>query len=133
MLRNSTDAVAHRAADKEIVRIGDHTTVLDLEQLRNVTLDDQEMMREIIAALIEDTERQLLSLGQAIQDCDSNRTARLAHYSKGACANVGARASAHLLHSIERLAANRDFSGCSASLTALAHELDHLRAEAACL
>jgi HPt (histidine-containing phosphotransfer) domain-containing protein len=54
---------------------------------------------------------------------------RLAHYSKGACANVGAQAAAATLLNIERRAAAGDFSGCTASLANLASEVERLRAE----
>ena len=87
-------------------------------------------MREIVAALIEDTVRQLPLLDEAIHAGDGPRAARLAHYSKGACANLGAQSSAYLLASIERTAAGGDFTRCSASLAALAMELDRLRGEA---
>ena len=105
-------------------------TVLDRRQLSNVTLDDEELMREIVAALIEDTARQLPLLADAISTGDGVRAARLAHYSKGACANLGAASSAYLLQAIERTAANGDFSSCSVSLAALMTELERLRVEA---
>jgi HPt (histidine-containing phosphotransfer) domain-containing protein len=116
-----------------IVQVSDRTPVLDLEQLRSVTLDDAELMREIVAALIDDTARQLSALGEAIRSGDGVRIARLAHYCKGACANVGAQASAHLLRSLERTAASGDFPACGAQLAALSGELDRLRVEAAAL
>ncbi len=103
--------------------------VLDLEQLRNVTLDDEELMREVVSALIDDTSRQIEALGRAIQQENSTECVRLAHYSKGACANVGARSSAALLQHIERRAAQGDFAGCGASLRCLSGELDKLRAQ----
>lgn len=107
--------------------------VLDLEQLRSVTLDDTELMREIVTALIDDTTLQLSALGEAIRDGDGVKVARLAHYCKGACANVGAQASAHLLRTLERTAANGDFPACGAQLAALSGELERLRVEAAAL
>jgi len=107
----------------------DTAVALDREQLRNVTLDDDELMREILAALIDDTSRQLVLLQSAVSEKDPQRTMRLAHYSKGACANVGANAAAHVLKRIEQDAARRDFQECSASLSTLALEIDRLRSE----
>ena len=52
---------------------------------------------------------------------------RLAHYSKGACANVGAAGAAAILRRIEQDAAASDFGGCGASLRHLAGEIDRLR------
>jgi len=104
--------------------------VLDRRQLANITLDDEELMREIVAALIEDTVRQLPLLDEAIHAGDGPRAARLAHYSKGACANVGAQAAAAVLKNIEKKAAENRFDECSASLGVLVLEVDRLRTEA---
>lgn len=78
--------------------------VLDLDQLREVTLEDADLMRELLAALIADTELQLPLLDRAIRGTDLQRCASLAHYCKGACANVGAKAAATVLAELERSA-----------------------------
>ena len=103
------------------------TAVLDREQLRDITLDDEDLMREILTALIDDTSRQIRLMESAIEEKDSKKTMRLAHYSKGACANVGAKAAATLLKHIENQASQGAFPECGSSLAALAHELDRLR------
>jgi HPt (histidine-containing phosphotransfer) domain-containing protein len=103
---------------------------LDLSQLRDISLDDRELMREIVSALIDDTSQQIPLLELAIRDEDAPRCARLAHYSKGACANVGAASAAALLKKIERDAGDRHFVACTESLAALAGELERLRLEA---
>jgi len=86
-------------------------------------------MREILLALIDDTSRQVPLLAAAIREEDSQRCVRLVHYSKGACANVGACAAAAVLKTMERQAAARQFSACSESLAALVSEMDRLRLE----
>ena len=102
-------------------------SVLDREQLRSVTLEDEELMREVLGALIDDTARQMSLLDAAIRRNDAGETMRLAHYSKGACANVGAQTTAALLQRIERLAARGEFAVCEESLRALGGELEKLR------
>jgi HPt (histidine-containing phosphotransfer) domain-containing protein len=104
--------------------------VLDRDQLREITLDDEDLMREILATLIDDTSRQIQLLDLAIREGDALRCMRLAHYSKGACANVGATAAADVCKNIERSAADGRFTECGASLAALAQELGRLRSEA---
>ncbi len=89
-----------------------------------------DMMRELLAVLIDDTSRQIGMLGDAIRARNAGETVRLAHYSKGACANVGARSTALILQQIERTAAQGDFERCGASLDSLAAELMKLRNEA---
>ncbi len=109
--------------------IPDASEVLDRRQLREVTLDDDDLMREILHALIDDTSRQIPLLQAAIREKDPQATRRLAHYSKGACANVGAMSAAAALESIERTAARSDFDGCGASLERLSQAIERLRAE----
>ena len=86
-------------------------------------------MREILRALIDDTSRQIPLMESAIRELDSQRCARLAHYSKGACANVGASAAAEVLKAMEYQAISRRFPECRESLTALVQQMELLRAE----
>jgi HPt (histidine-containing phosphotransfer) domain-containing protein len=109
------------------VEITDTITVLDRDQLRDITLDDEELMREILTELINDTSRQILLLDSAIRERDSQKCMRLAHYSKGACANVGANAMAAVLKEIEKEAGRGAFPECVTSLTALTYEIGRLR------
>jgi len=105
------------------------TVVLDRAQLREVTLDDEDLMRELLSALIADTEQQMPLLTLALERADLKQCANLAHYSKGACANVGARAAAGVLADLERSARSGAADECGLQLAALAFEVDRLRAE----
>jgi HPt (histidine-containing phosphotransfer) domain-containing protein len=107
----------------------DTTAVLDRDRLRDVTGDDEELMQELLALLIDDTSLQMVSLQTAIAEEDPLKTERLAHYCKGACANIGANRAAHVLQQIEQDAVRRDFQECNASLSSLALEIDQLRSE----
>ena len=86
-------------------------------------------MRQLLAALIEDTEKQMPLLELAIRGSDGPQCACLAHYCKGACANVGAKAAATVLQRLERHAIDGALDECGRQLAALATELDRLRAE----
>jgi HPt (histidine-containing phosphotransfer) domain-containing protein len=109
----------------------DWTIVLDREQLQLVTLDDVQLMREILGALIDDTSRQIGLMDIAIRNGDPRRCARLAHSSTGACSNCGANAAASVLRQIEHSAATADLAGCRDSLAALSNEVERLRSAAA--
>jgi HPt (histidine-containing phosphotransfer) domain-containing protein len=102
--------------------------VLDWEQLREVTLEDEDLMRQLLEALIEDTEKQLPLLEVAIRGENGQQCARLAHYCKGACANIGAKAVAGVLEKMERSAHNGELDECGRQLAKLAAEVDRLRA-----
>jgi HPt (histidine-containing phosphotransfer) domain-containing protein len=93
-------------------------------------MEDQDLMREILSALIDDTSRQIHVLAHAIEEQDPQKCARLAHYCKGACANVGANRMAAALKRMEQTASVGNFSECSLGLSILAEEMDLLRAEA---
>jgi HPt (histidine-containing phosphotransfer) domain-containing protein len=111
------------------VATSDTNLALDRAQLREITLEDEVLMRELLAALIADTELQLPLLEVAIRNADSQRCARLAHYCKGACANLGAKAAAMVLTELERNAKIGAMEECSRQLAALTMEVDRLRTE----
>jgi len=115
------------------VQVTDTNVVLDKNQLRDVTMDDPELMREVMAALLVDTSQQMVLLEAAIRDENPAQCMRLAHYSKGACANVGANRAAGMFKQIEADAAAGAFSGCGESLASLVQEMDLLRGESASL
>jgi len=116
--------------DNEDVQPNDTTAVLDRGQLRDITMNDEALMREIIGVLVDDTSRQIQLLDQAIREEDAQRCMRLAHYSKGACANIGANRAATLLKEMERQAAAHSFDACAESLRTLTVEIERLRSEA---
>ena len=120
---------AHR--HNESVQVTDTESILDREQLRDVTLNDPELMKEILEALVDDTSLQLGRLEQAVREADMSQCARLAHYCKGACANVGARRAAAAMLHFERRALAGDIDECAASLAGLVRELELLAGEAA--
>ena len=105
--------------------------VLDLEQLKNITMEDTELMQDLLVTLISDTSQQLRALEHAVGNADAKETARLAHYSKGACANLGAISTAQILLEIEKKAAAGDLQSCAASLASLQTEFQKLQIEAA--
>ena len=53
--------------------------VLDLSQLRNVTLDDEVLMREVIRALVSDASQRIEELREAVERADVAACSRLAH------------------------------------------------------
>jgi|SRR6185436_8885820 HPt (histidine-containing phosphotransfer) domain-containing protein len=113
--------------------VQNENTVLDMDQLRNISMEDTELMRELVAALIEDATTHISKLQAAVEDADAEQSQRLAHYVKGACANVGAASMAAILRNIEVKAKSGDFSGCRSSLIGLSEELTKFSSEAAAL
>ncbi len=104
---------------------------LDREQLREVTMDDEDLMREVLSVLWDDTCAHIPKLEAAVRNRDLEQCVQLAHYSKGACANVGASAAARVFRRIEQDARAAEFSRCEESLAALGAALVKLQAEIA--
>jgi HPt (histidine-containing phosphotransfer) domain-containing protein len=65
----------------------------------------------------------------AIRNTDGPQCARLAHYCKGACANVGAKAAATVLATLERNAKDGAMDECGRQLAELASQVERLRLE----
>ena len=113
------------------MRRHDETTVLDIEQLRDVCMEDTELMRDLVTTLIDDARTKVPLIEDALDHADATSCARLAHYVKGACANLGASSMAAILKNIERDAIAGDFGACRASLGSLSAELEKFSVEAA--
>ena len=107
--------------------------VLDVAQLRDVCMEDEELMRELAVSLIDDTTAHIPEIEDAVAHADGTRCARVAHYVEGACANVGAASMAALLKTIENNATAGDFGACRASLAHLTAELQKFSSQAAAL
>jgi HPt (histidine-containing phosphotransfer) domain-containing protein len=103
--------------------------VIDMAQLRNITLDDEELMKEIVAALVVDATSQIGKLGEALDRADAGECVRVAHSARGACGNVGAVSLAALFSSIEQDARGGNLPACRSNLLLLHQELDRLRNE----
>jgi HPt (histidine-containing phosphotransfer) domain-containing protein len=107
--------------------------VLDLDQLRDICMEDQDLMRELVTSLIDDAKAQIPELERAVESADATKCARVAHYVKGACANVGAVSMATILKNIEQSAGEGDFEACRMSVRNLALELQKFSTEAAAI
>jgi HPt (histidine-containing phosphotransfer) domain-containing protein len=92
-------------------------------------MDDPDLMREILQALIQDTSAQLGKLAASIRDEDAQQCVRLAHYCKGACANIGANRVAGLMRRIEVQASAGEFQECGQALGSMEEEMALLRRE----
>ena len=104
--------------------------VLDLSQLRNVTMNDEELMREVVNALVSDASQQIENLRGAVGRSDAKECRRLAHALRGSCGNVGAVALAALSSTIEQQAVAGDLGACAASIEQMTGEVERLREQA---
>lgn len=103
------------------------TPILDTEQLHNVTMGDQELMREVTAMLVQDAAAQVGQLGLAAESYNHVQCQRVAHTAKGSCGSVGAVALAELFQAAEQAAKCGDVPGCVVLLPKMAVEIERLR------
>ncbi len=75
--------------------------LFDHAALRARLLDDDDLVREIVAAFREDAEDQLQSLGEAVAAGDATQAGLLAHKIKGASSNVGGMRLSALARELE--------------------------------
>jgi HPt (histidine-containing phosphotransfer) domain-containing protein len=115
------------------MQIDGGSIVLDRSQLRSITMDDEDLMKEVVTALLDDASHQIERLDRAIELADAKECARLAHSAYGACGNVGAASLAALFSAVERKAAAGDVADCKPWIANLANELEKLRSEASTL
>ena len=104
--------------------------VLDLAQLRNVTLNDEALMREVVSALMSAVSEQIQDLQRAMERGDFQACIQVAHSARGACGNVGAVSLAAVFSALEGQAAEGDLESCRSSVRELTVELEKLRREA---
>ncbi len=106
---------------------GSGLVVLDLSQLRNVTLNDEALMREVLRALLSDAAERIRELDLAIAKADTSTCVRVAHSAQGACGNVGAVSLAASFRNLESQAQAGDLDSSSSTLRQLQVELEKLR------
>jgi HPt (histidine-containing phosphotransfer) domain-containing protein len=131
VLTDFTDFTDEFPAENEIVEAIEAIPALDREQLRDVTMDDEDFMREVWSVMWDDAPAQVPKLEAAVRNRDQEQCVRLAHYSRGAGANVGANAAARVFRRIEEEARAAEFRRCEESLAALGAALLDLQTEIA--
>jgi histidine phosphotransfer protein HptB len=63
--------------------------LIDWRSLQQLSDGDRQFERELLSLFVSDTRSQLSQLSDAVMAHDAQRVAKLAHYLKGSCGNVG--------------------------------------------
>ncbi len=74
---------------------------LNLDRLREATLNDEEFMDELIDVFLDDSPNQLDALRQAVESSQVGQAAEVAHRLKGASGNMGADSLCALCRQLE--------------------------------
>jgi CheY-like chemotaxis protein/HPt (histidine-containing phosphotransfer) domain-containing protein len=103
------------------------TDIFNETELLERLTGDQEIVRMVLAAFVEDTPRQIAALKQALAAGDLARVQRQGHTLKGASANLSAERLRRAALAFENLTEMPPFAG-SASLSQLEAEFERFKA-----
>lgn len=101
---------------------------LALDFARKQTAADEELLAEVLEALVEEARSALQAVHEAVAEGDMERARRAGHSLKGAGANIGAGPLSHVGAAIERAAAEDGLAGVVQLVDALEREVDRLAA-----
>lgn len=91
----------------------------DLDQLDQLAGGDKAFQKELLTMFVEDVDNSLSQLAAAIAADDLSGVQELAHYIKGASANVGAVAMSKTAAQVEKRAKTGSLQGAPNSLRQL--------------
>ncbi|MGC2234759.1 MAG: response regulator [Pyrinomonadaceae bacterium] len=84
-------------------------SAINLELLKDLTMDDDDLLREIVEIYLEQTEQQLDEIGKAIEERDSEALYRVSHKSLGGSATCGMKHIVPFFKELEQLGKNQRF------------------------
>lgn len=96
------------------------STLVDSHRLRTASLNDPELMSQLVAVFLDDAGRQLLHLQRAVEAADAAAATAAAHRIGGAAGNLGADG----LYEACRRLETRARDGCSDELREQAREVE---------
>jgi HPt (histidine-containing phosphotransfer) domain-containing protein len=92
--------------------------VLDHDRLHMSAGGDPELLGELVALYVSDSEAKLAALADAVAEGDAVRCGDIAHGIKGASAAVGAQAAAAAFHALETRGRSGELSDAHEALQA---------------
>jgi HPt (histidine-containing phosphotransfer) domain-containing protein len=101
---------------------------INWDRLHQISDGDGEFEIELLQMLAEDLQEQMLSLTAAVADRDNAALKHLAHYLKGATANLGLTVMSGLALKLEGTAATEQYEEAAQLVTAFQNQQDRLLA-----
>ncbi len=106
---------------------GSKKPVVDLDRLKEITLDQVELQRELIVALMEILRANVEAIQEALPSGDCLTVSRCAHQIKGAAANVGVPLIKEIAAELERQAKEQNLVNATQLLVALDNRRSQLQ------
>lgn len=107
----------------------DQPLMIDRSRLELVCDGDEDFAQELLQLLAADVTEHLPTLAQAITDRDHTALKQIAHYLKGATANVGITSMSGLALALEQVAHQEDFATAQELLASLQTQQQQLVAQ----
>lgn len=98
---------------------------INVQRLRDVTMEDTDFMIELVDLFLDDMPEQLEWLRKAVEQADSDSTAKAAHRIKGAAGNVGADRLSQICGELEQTSRATEAAPSQAALAEI--ELEWVR------
>jgi HPt (histidine-containing phosphotransfer) domain-containing protein len=102
--------------------------VINWDRLHQISDGDGEFEIELLQMLAEDLQEQMVLLTAAVTDRDSTALKHLAHYLKGATANLGLTVMSGLAQKLEGTAATEQYEEAAQLVTSFQNQQDRLLA-----
>jgi len=100
---------------------------INVERLRDVSMEDSDFMIELVDLFLDDMPEQLDCLRTAIEQADSDSTAKAAHRIKGAAGNVGADRLSQICGELEQSSRVAEAAPSQAALAEIELEWGRVR------
>jgi HPt (histidine-containing phosphotransfer) domain-containing protein len=95
-----------------------------LDELRQYSDDEQDLVQELVTLFLRETPMQLLALQQALNEANSEEVQRRSHRLKGSAGAIGASRLREMCEQIELYARNGTLPGPDETLASMNRELD---------
>ncbi|MET0752083.1 MAG: response regulator, partial [Pyrinomonadaceae bacterium] len=84
-------------------------SVIDLALLKDLTMDDDDLLREIVEMYLEQTGQQLDEIGKAIEERNADALYKVSHKSVGGSATCGMKIIVPFFRELEQMGKNQQF------------------------
>lgn len=102
---------------------------INLQRLRDVAMEDNDFMIELVDLFLDDMPEQLDWLRKAVEQADTDSTAKAAHRIKGAAGNVGADRLSQICGELEQSSRAAEAAPSQEVLTEIELEWERVRVD----
>lgn len=106
---NAVPVIMNTTDEASVDNASTEESVIDLALLKDLTMDDDDLLREIIEMYLEQTQQQLDEIGKAIEERNSDALYKVSHKSVGGSATCGMKIIVPFFRELEQMGKNQQF------------------------